>query len=66
MQRMQVAEALARQLERLGLSRRAQEVADLGTYLAQRRGPGITVGLHDLSPRRDHKHSPRDRGRVTG
>jgi hypothetical protein len=36
MQRMQVAEALARHLERLGLGRRAQEVADLGKYLAQR------------------------------
>jgi hypothetical protein len=34
--RMQVADSLARQLERLGLDRKAQPVADLGTYLAQR------------------------------
>jgi hypothetical protein len=34
--RMQVADSLARHLERLGLERKAQPVADLGTYIAAR------------------------------
>jgi len=47
-QRMQVADSLARNLERLGLGRRARDVEDLGAYLAQqskrpeiaKKGPG--------------------------
>jgi hypothetical protein len=35
LQRMQIADSLARHLERLGLERRAQEATDLSTYLAQ-------------------------------
>lgn len=38
LQRTQLADALARHLERLGLERRSRDVADLGTYLAQRAG----------------------------
>ena len=34
MQRMQIAEGLARNLERLGLERRAKPVPDLTAYLA--------------------------------
>jgi hypothetical protein len=36
LQRMQIADSLARHLERLGLDRRAQEVTDLAAYVAQR------------------------------
>jgi len=36
LQRMQIADSLARHLERLGLERRTREVADLTTYLARR------------------------------
>ncbi|TME74202.1 MAG: hypothetical protein E6I48_09930 [Chloroflexi bacterium] len=35
-QRMQIAEGLARQLDRLGLDRKAKPVPDLNTYVAQR------------------------------
>ena len=35
-QRMQIAEGLARHLERLGLDRQAKPVVDLGAYLAAR------------------------------
>ena len=33
---MQIAEGLARQLDRLGLDRKAKPVPDLNTYVAQR------------------------------
>jgi hypothetical protein len=36
LQRMQIAEGLARNLERLGLERRAKAVPDLTTYLASK------------------------------
>ena len=36
MQRMQIAEGLARNLERLGLERRAKPTMDLQTYLARK------------------------------
>ena len=36
LQRMQIAEGLARNLDRLGLERHAKPVPDLATYLAQR------------------------------
>ena len=37
-QRMQIAEGLARQLDRLGLERKAKPVPDLASYLAERQG----------------------------
>ena len=52
LQRMQIADSLARHLERLGLQRRAHEVTDLTTYLAQRctgsqrEGEGSTPSTH--------------------
>lgn len=39
MQRMQLADSLARQLERLGLERRAKPVPTLGNHLASTRSP---------------------------
>jgi hypothetical protein len=36
MQRMQIAEGLAKNLERLGLNRKAKDVEDLHAYLARR------------------------------
>jgi hypothetical protein len=54
MQRMQIADGLARHLERLGLARRAREVADLGTYLARRvtAGDGTAEGSARSTHRR--------------
>jgi hypothetical protein len=41
MQRMQIAEGLARNLERLGLDRRVREVQDLRSYIASKEGAGV-------------------------
>jgi len=38
-QRQQLADSLARHLERLGLERRARPVPDLSTYLAEKPPP---------------------------
>jgi hypothetical protein len=51
LQRMQIADSLARHLERLGLERRAREATDLSTYLAQHtphegEGRGSTPSTH--------------------
>src|SRR5437870_3114639 len=46
-QRMHIAEGLARNLERLGLERRAKPVPDLSTYLAARaKPPGASGDSH--------------------
>ena len=44
LQRMQIAEGLARNLERLGLERRATPTMDLATYLAARAQPAPDGG----------------------
>jgi len=45
LQRMQIADGLARHLERLGLERRAREVADLTTYLGHRTPTPAPAGV---------------------
>ena len=58
MQRMQIAEGLARQLERLGLERRAQPVQTLEQYLAERRtaaGEGTRDGASGVAARGDEE-----------
>ena len=42
LQRMQIAEGLARHLERLGLERRTKPVPDLARYLAAKGAPSLT------------------------
>jgi hypothetical protein len=47
-QRMQIAEGLARNLERLGLERKVREVPDLEAYLAARTKPTLNDGGSDV------------------
>ena len=52
-ERMQVAEHLAKQLERLGLERRAKPVPDLGDYLAAKletKAPAAKTTVHPPAP----------------
>ncbi len=49
LQRMQIAEGLARNLERLGLERKAREVPSLQEYLAARAKQGAGGGGGDAA-----------------